>query len=608
MNCYDKNIECIKEHRDYLYSQMINWDISSQNNKLDEIQSLTTKNGDKAILIKYLSSEYRLNSIYNPMEEAKRWAAQFEFQSMNTVISMFGFGNGIFTRQLLDKMGESDLLFIYEPCADIFFHVLNNYDITDILSTDNIIITIEGINEFEFHNALQTAINITNLKSQVFCNYPQYDNIFTESCINFFKELRDNNSLAKANIDTDIYFGEKIIDNVLKNIKFIENSNSLNELKEYIPKDIPVIVVAAGPSVEDNIEELKRAKGKAVIVAVDRILDYLLDSGVEPDFVVTLDPMKPVKYFSRRTDITIPLMCFMAANNEVLECHKGRKIICNCTPFLEQIYFKAKKLPARILPSGSVATVAFTACVELGFTRIILVGQDLAFNGNQTHAGGAEETRDIDKNIFLEGIDGKPVKSRYDWKVFATWYKDMIKLHPEIEVIDSKEKGAKIEGTLVMPLKEAIDKYCINEYNSNAVMEQKKVTFDTEEIKAIKKYLEENLRILLKIKQKAETAIKACNVLIKENSKNNEGSKLAREAMLKLEKVNRYIESQPIYSIMDMFIAATIAQHLSEIYQFTNDVKKDSLQTYEKSKLIYKAVIDATEFIKPRVEKSVGND
>ena len=326
MNYYEINLDYMKKNKNHLYSKFKNIDISSYK-ELDEIQSVDTKDGKKALKIKLDSKEYRLNSIYRPEEEAKRWVSQYEFQNLNTVVSMFGFGNGIFARTIMKKMGNSDLLIIYEPCVEMFYHVLNNYDITDIISNNQVKIFLKDINDFEFHTTLQSSINIANWRSQIQCVYPQYDKIFIESCRMFFKELRDNYAYVKMNINTEIYFGQKKIDNIFKNLRFLKNSNTLLEIKEELPKDIPAIVVAAGPSVEENIENLKRVKGKAVIFAVDRILDYLLDAGIEPDFVVTIDGKKSIKYFSRRENITIPLVTYMDSNFDILEWHKGRKDI-----------------------------------------------------------------------------------------------------------------------------------------------------------------------------------------------------------------------------------------------------------------------------------------
>lgn len=603
MNYYELNMECIRENRHNLYKKLETVELASFK-KLEDIQSVDTKDGKKALKIKYKSIEYRLNSIYRPVEEAEKWVEQYQFQNLNTIISMFGFGNGVFARTIMKKMGNSDLLIIYEPCIEIFSHVLNNYDITDILASSNIAIFIEELNDFEFHTSLQATINITNLKTQINCIYPQYDKIFVESCASFFNELRDSYSHARLNINTEIYFGQKYIENIFKNLRHLKNSNSLQELKEDIPIDVPAIIVAAGPSVGENLEELKRAKGKSIIFAVDRILDYLLDSGIEPDFVVTIDPKKPLKYFSKRTDVTIPLISYLESNCDILDQHKGRKIICTRNTFIENIYKQVEKPYSWVIPSGSVAIVAFSACIELGFKKVILVGQDLAYDGNNSHADGVEENRGEDFNVFLEGIDGNQVKSRYDWKEFVIRYEDLIKIYSDVEVIDAKKKGAKIEGSIVMPLKDAMNKYCNKDFNYNDIIKNKKVTFDSNDLDIIQKYIENNLDILERIKERAKAAIILCNKLLIEN-KYKEDSYIAQASMKELRKINNYIEKQTIYSIMDSYIMALSAEELSELYLCSEDVKESNKKTYEKSKIIYKQVIEVVEYIIPRIKEAI---
>ena len=51
--------------------------------------------------------------------------------------------------------------------------------------------------------------------------------------------------------------------NVLSNVKYLCNGYKTVQLIQVIPRDIPGIVVAAGPSLNKNIKELKKAKGKA---------------------------------------------------------------------------------------------------------------------------------------------------------------------------------------------------------------------------------------------------------------------------------------------------------------------------------------------------------
>mgnify|MGYP000861810637 CR=1 FL=1 len=608
MNFYKKNLEYLEGYHKYLYTKLVKKDDAPINNKLDDIKSVSTRDGDKAIIIQYKSNEYRLNSIYRPSEEAKRWASQYEFQNMNTTVAMFGFGNGVFARELISKLKEKDSLIIYEPCFEIFNHTLENYDITDILSKERVSLFVEGINERDFRSVMLSALGIANIKSQMQCIYPNYDKIFAESCIEFLKELKDSLKSEIININTTIKLAKRSVENIFNNFEFLPRSNSISHLAERfknIPEDIPAIVVAAGPSVEKNIEYLKKAKGKAVIIAVDRILDYLLDNDIKPDFIVTLDPTKDVKYFSSRDDITIPLICYMEANNDILKKHKGEKIFCSTNPFIEELYIKANKTPPSLLPSGSVAIVAYTICVKLGFKRVILVVQDLAFDGEYSHAGGLHSNKSEAVNVFVEGIDGNPVKSRYDWKEFINRYQDLIAYNPDVEVIDAKEKGAKIKGAINMNLSEAVSKYCKKPFNLEDYFDVNEMIFQESDLDAIRNHLIENINVLNKIKEKSKKAIKNFDILLKEHKRGIITNKTDK-ALKNISKTNNFVEKQKIYTLMDPSVVAETAQQIAEISQISNDGDKEREFTYIKSKFIYESVLKVSDFVKERLEKAIS--
>jgi hypothetical protein len=605
MNYYDINMECIKTNRENIYKVLKDTYFSTSINDPENITTVPTRDGGQAVVIKYHSIEYRLNSIYNPTTEANKWAEQYKFHNLNNIIPMYGFGNGIFARAIINRMREKDLLLIYEPSAAIFLYVLKNYDMTDILSNKQVILSVEEINDFDFHTILKGITDITNMRDQIICIHPQYDKIFPESCITFWKEIRDSYLNTQVNINTIMKMSNNFIDNTIKNIKYIKSSNTIYDLKEILPNDIPAIVVAAGPSVEKQIEYLKRAKGKAVIFAVDRILDFLLDSGVEPDFVVTLDPIKPVEYFSKRPKITIPLLYYIEANNEILEFHSGRKIICNCSELFEEFYKSHEKLPPRIISSASVATATFSVCVELGFQTIVLVGQDLAFDGENTHAGGIAEKIPVEEDVVVEGVNGELVKSRYDWKLFINWYQDFLNYYPFLTVIDAKEQGARIKGTTVMPLKDVIETYCKQSFIYH--LEQLKPVFSVKEQQDYKAYLGANIDILQEIKAKSKEAISILEFLIKESKKNFRSNQID-DKLKKLGKINSYITEQPIHSLMNLYVSAVAAYNISEMYRFTDNIEQDSVKTYERSIQVFKAMKEAADYIVPKLELVVKEE
>ncbi|HHV71411.1 MAG TPA: motility associated factor glycosyltransferase family protein, partial [Clostridia bacterium] len=63
---------------------------------------------------------------------------------------------------------------------------------------------------------------------------------------------------------------------------------------------------------------------------------------------------------------------------------------------------------------------------------------------------------------FVEGINGEQLPTSTAFKNFLTWYELEIAADSgEREYIDATEGGARIKGTTIMPLREVIEKYCI---------------------------------------------------------------------------------------------------------------------------------------------------
>lgn len=605
MNYFEQNMECLKQNRMDLYHKLQDPDKYLSINKLVWIQSVPAKNEELFLIVQKEEKEYRLNSSYSPKQEAKKWVEQYTYKNMNSVMTMFGFGNGTFVREIIKSRGKGDVLFLYEPCPEIFIHVLNHYDIKDILIAKNVVLSIEGINEFEFHNLLQNVVNITNISSQIRCAHPYYEKIFPESGIKYWKEIIDNFIYAKMNINTEMFFGERFITNALFNARFIRESNRLQDLQTDFQTDVPAIIVAAGPSLKKNLEELKRAKGKAYIFVVDRILDFVLEEGLEPDFIVTIDPIKPVEFFTQRTDIKIPLLCELVSNWEVLDRHKGKKIIYGCNPYFQKMYESLGKKSPTITSGASVATAAFAVCVQLGFKRIVLVGQDLAYEGEFTHAGGIAEKVMNTKDVMVEGVNGNQVRSRSDWYQFLIWFKDMITLYPEIQVIDAKTQGAKIIGATVMPLKEVIDMYCTRKIEMDEVFQYKESTFNESDMVNVMKYFSDSYDELDLLKKKSKEAIKICEDQIRIYKRNDKETPTSEKNYKRISKINKFISEQSTYLLLETFITASSAQQISELYRFTDDNKTDKIATYEKSIRIFQTIIEGAEFVKPLLAEAI---
>lgn len=602
MNYYEKNMERMKANQTRLYEEYLKKkDDTRELNVVKTIQSSDAKDGERFLTVCSKFGDYRLNSTYHPVEEAKKWAEQFELQNLNTVVAMFGLGNGMLTRALIMRMAETDHLLLYEPSFEIFEHVLHNYDISDILSRENTTLIVEEINGSDLHFTMYSMIDISNIKSQLQCIHPCYDRIFTESCLRYYKEIGNCFHSARVSINTGIHLGKKFIENSLANIHYLSDSKSLLGLKDILPNELPAIVVAAGPSVQDNIEDLKKAKGKAVIFAVDRILDYLLDSNVIPDFVVSVDPMKKMEHFTLRKDIKIPLICYLESNPNILLKHSGEKILCSNSTFMEELYQRMGEALPRLGTSGSVAIVAYRACVELGFKRVILVGQDLAYRDGFSHVGGVNEEKGKDEYTYVEGLTGEPIRSRHDWKTFISQYQDLITLNPEVEVIDAKQQGARIKGAVVMSLQEALKNYTLEGEEWRYLSSEHNDYIPTV---IIREFLEDKLLDLKEIRAKAKQAIRECDRIMNLTKQENKQRSLDKSYQ-KLKEYNEMIQSKSIYALLDCYISAITAQQLAEVGLYTEDNNANNDKTINTSKMVYQAVIGSVDFTRLHVKKSI---
>jgi hypothetical protein len=82
--------------------------------------------------------------------------------------------------------------------------------------------------------------------------------------------------------------GRRTAENVTRNLGAYVETPSIHVLKDQY-RGKPAIIVSAGPSLRKNKHHLRDASGKAVIIAVQTILQPLLEMGIEPQFVTSLD-------------------------------------------------------------------------------------------------------------------------------------------------------------------------------------------------------------------------------------------------------------------------------------------------------------------------------
>ncbi len=145
-------------------------------------------------------------------------------------------------------------------------------------------------------------------------------------------------------------------------------------------------------------------------------------------------------------------------------------------PALVEIANQAPKI-GRLVPGGSVLSIAYDLAFQSGANPIIFTGQDLSYPKKKTHSRDSEdENVGLDttlekqrENIVYEtDVNGNSLptlksmsvsKQWFDW-AFTTW-----KRPGPTEIINCSEAGILTDHCSLMPLSEAIFNYCNKKIN-----------------------------------------------------------------------------------------------------------------------------------------------
>lgn len=315
------------------------------------------------------------------------------------------------------------------------------------------------------------------------------------------------------------------------------------------------------------MEELKRAKGRAFIIAVDSAIRVLVKHDIMPDMTVTIDPNKANYYLYQDKRIRqIPLLvCFNAVwGTSVL--HYGKRFYFYVDfPFVNRIWKRYGKDYIRIETAGSVANDAFSFIRTIGFKDIIMIGQDLAYTGDKVHSKDSYEESFISNDVsrkkevyVIKDIYGNDVKTDYAMDIYRRWFENQLILHKELEVIDATEGGAKIEGTKIMSLQEAIDTKCKSEeiIDFTEKINQAQRVYTKEEREEIQEYLKKVTEDMKgDIPKKLEEAKREYLKLLELNTKRKYNSKEFERLLKKVEEYNKWMTEMVEVDMLSMYAA-----------------------------------------------------
>ncbi len=607
MTRYEKNIKVISKHYEEFDVLLEEGKRNLENDLM--IFEETSYDGNQILKVKKEGRILYLSGKRNSQEPVQLWVKWLQSVTeihRNTTILIMGTGNPLYLEELVNQIEEKLVIIVYEPSLQIFLKFLEMVDLEEWMDKHTVLFWVNGLRDMDLQH-LQGIINQTlsydKLISMRYLIVPNYDELFPEETVGFMKICTDTARVEMLRYNTKHIFSEVIVKNVLSNAKHLYSAYMTSQIIDVIPDNIPGILVAAGPSLNKNIKELKKAKNKSFMIAVDTAIKPLLQEGIIPDLLMTIDGMKPLELFQADGVKDIPLVAPMEASNEVLDYHTGMKFFYSeGYHFLEKVFLESGQIMGKVHSGGSVATNAFSLFYMLGIDTIILVGQDLAYTNNKSHADGTfhEVMEEYDTSAFrmIEGNYEEKVPTMASFMLYIDWYEKYIqkckehknKIGKEFRVINATEGGAKINGTEIMTLKDAIQEVCTKEINISESLQQLKPMFSNEKQQKVKEYLMNIPKDFHRLSLQAGKAEKLYQKLDQLCSGRNINKKEYLNLLKKLKKSRREIEKIGVYELISMTMTRANYILSEEQYLSEDTLQKEGKEIARKGILYMKNV------------------
>ncbi len=531
----------------------------------------------------------------NSLRIVEEWGKNFEKAQPGAFIFLVGMGNPNFLLELDQVMASGARILIYEPSMEIFFSVMENMDISIILSGKrSVVFLVDGINDEMIERSVATIIDVNMLPYFDLYICPNYNVLFLEKVTKFVKTVGRLCERERVGLNTNIRYLPVRSENVFHNILHVNNGHKTEQFTEFISRDIPAFIVGAGPSLDKNIEELKRAKGHGLIIACDTAVKPLLARGIVPDIYAIVDGLKPLHLVQAEGTDEIPMLTSVTATYTFLDQNKSTKIFYNENdPLVNRLFWQNGKDFPTMPCGGSVATSAFAFAYLIGVKNIVLVGQDLALSGKHVHAVGTFDSKEdeVKENgtFMVDGNYEEKVRTRDDFYAYLRWFEYYIEgckeYEPDFRVINATEGGAKIKFTEIKTLKETIDELCTQEVDIQAAIEKVPFAFDDYQKGKNIEFLRSVPNQFKDISKKAEELQKLYKKIEKLAEVRNMDVKAYVKVLKKIEKstkeIDRHYECMCHISetlkIADFIINSEAGMELSSINEEGMDISRKGI-------------------------------
>ena len=320
-----------------------------------------------------------LHSRHDPVREAADFCNNLERGDALTFV-VAGMGLGYHAKALFDEHGDEIVVVVTEPDLVTIKTALEHTDLAAILETGRLVF-VTDLDKSALHEKLGRHSTLLMLGT-CFVVPPAARDHHAEFHAGCREAITDYAAFARMSLVTLVKNAAVTCRNIANNLPTYVSTPPADVLRRKY-EGRPAILVAAGPSLSKNVDQLVGVEDRAVIIAAQTTLRPLLECGIRPHFVTSLDFSDLSRQFFEGVDIPedVTLVAEPKASWEVVDAFRGgtaldgRRVILLDNEFAHRCLGEAlaKRMP---MEAGStVMHLAFYLAEWLGCDPIIFIGQ-----------------------------------------------------------------------------------------------------------------------------------------------------------------------------------------------------------------------------------------
>ncbi|MDR1247855.1 MAG: DUF115 domain-containing protein [Treponema sp.] len=313
-----------------------------------------------------------LHSRYNPVSEAEKYIDSLHFREEVRFFILLEPGLGYTAAVLQKKFPGAAILALH--VSDFFVSRKNYSDAIPVWSPGS------GRALLDF---LEDHIPDTEAASVALVEWRPSRTAFGKAYLRVFAETVEHLKRADANKRTTKAFGKRWFKNVFKNLALLQQAPL------YRPFAAPLVIAAAGPSLEEVIPRLAERKKKSplFILAVSSAAPALLAADLPPDLTISSDGGNWALLHLYET-LRKPCSAFAAALSAALPSQFADRpwLPISDGSLWQNTLLRSMGLPFVSFPQrGTVTAAALDLAFLLCRGRVYIAGTDLDNRDIQTH-------------------------------------------------------------------------------------------------------------------------------------------------------------------------------------------------------------------------------